>query len=74
MAESAVLDTIHAAATFWAIRSCIKLQELAVKHFLLGRDVFVTFRLVVASPCVIKAYLLSKAFDELHKTTESCSY
>ena len=42
MAESAILDAIHAAATFLGYSQLRKPQESAVKHFLLGRDVFVT--------------------------------
>ena len=51
MAESAILDAIHTAATF---RSCVNhMQESAVKHFLLGEMFLLPFRLVVASPCAI---------------------
>ena len=42
MAESAILDAIHTAATFLGYSQLRKPQESAVKHFLLGRDVFVT--------------------------------
>ena len=66
MAESAILDTINAAATFLGYSQLCKPQESAVKHFLLGRDVFVT--LPTGSGKSSCYYLLIKAFDKLRKT------
>ena len=62
MAESAILDAIHTAATFLGYSQLRKPQESAVKHFLLGRDVFVT--LPTGSGKSLCYYLLPKAFDE----------
>ena len=64
MAESAILDAIYTAATFLGYSQLRKphMQESAVKHFLLGRDVFVT--LPTGSGKSLCYYLFPKAFDE----------